>query len=131
MTATASPVLLQDLAERFAKAHAAFVDAVRSAIAENVTNPALANTPGFLGWQTNALPLLERQNATVQHAWVLFQIGETQTIPAVAAEQRHLARQMDGLPMDFAGPALAQKLDRLETAVVVAASRLCSAAGIP
>jgi hypothetical protein len=33
--------------------------------------------------------------------------------------------------MDFAGPALAQKLDRLETAVVVAASRLCSAAGIP
>jgi uncharacterized protein CbrC (UPF0167 family) len=131
MTATASPVLLQDLAERFAKAHAAFVDAVRSAIAENVTNPALANTPGFLGWQTNALPLLERQNATVQHAWVLFQIGETQTIPAVAAEQRHLAKQLDGRPMDFAGPALAQKLDRLETAVVVAASRLCSAAGIP
>jgi len=131
MTATASPALLQDLADRFAKAFAAFVDAVRSAVAENVANPQIANTPGFLGWQTDALPLLERQNATVQHAWALFQIGETQTIPAVAAEQRHLAKQLDGLPMNFAGPDIAQKLDRLLTAVVVAASRLSSAAGIP
>jgi hypothetical protein len=118
-------------AERLAKAFAAFVDAVRAAISENVTNPAVANTQVFLAWQTQALPMLEEENATVQNALARFLIGEERTIVAVAAEERHLAKKLDGLSMDFAGAERGKLLDRLETAIVIAASQICQAAGVP
>jgi hypothetical protein len=130
MTPQAPPPVHPMFAEQFAKAYAAFVMAIRTAIEETIPNPALANTPSFLCWQTQALPLLERQNATVQEAYARFLIGETQTILAVAADRRHLGKELDGLPLTFAGPERAESLSALKTAAVVTASRLCIAAGV-
>ena len=131
MTPGPTPQVPEMLVEYFVNAYAAFVDGVRKAIAETVTNPALANTPAFLSWQTQALPLLEKQNASIQEAFARYLIGEVQTIVAVAAERRHLGKELDGLPLTFAGPERAQILGALKTAAVVTASRLCAAAGIP
>jgi hypothetical protein len=131
MTTPATPPIPQTLAERFAKAFAAFVDAVRAAVQENITNPPIANTSSFLAWQTGALPRLEQQNAEVQNAWARYLIGEERTIATLAAGARGLAKQLDGYALEFAGPERAQLLDKLETAVVVAASQLCTAARIP
>jgi hypothetical protein len=130
-TPSSPPALPQALAERFAKAFAAFVEAVQVAIASNVTNPALANTPAFLAWQTRALPLLEKENTSIQNAMALFLIGEERTLVRLAADSRMLGRKLDGFDLNFAGAENAGKLDQLETAVVVAAYQLCTAAGIP
>lgn len=118
-------------ADNFARAYDAFVTAVRQGIEESIPNPQLANTPAFLSWQTQALPMLEEQNEAVKEAYARFLIGETQTIVAVAAERRHLGKELDGLPLDFAGPGRAQALATLKTSAVVTASRLCQAAGVP
>jgi hypothetical protein len=131
MTPDPPRALPQLYVERLAKAFAAFLDAVRAAINENVTNPAVSNSSAFLAWQTQALPLLEQENATVQRAQALFLIGEERTILAVAAEQRHLAKKLDGFSLGFAGAERAKLLDRLETALVIAASQICQAAGVP
>jgi hypothetical protein len=118
-------------ADNFARAYGAFVKAVHQAVEETIPNPALASTPEFLSWQTDALPLLEAQNAAVQEAYARFLIGETRTIVAVAAERRHLGKELDGLPLTFAGPDRAGPLASLKTSAVVTASRLCQAAGVP
>lgn len=131
MTPKAPPAVPQRLAERFAKAFAAFVDAVRAAVAETIPNPALANTPAFLAWQTRALPQLEEENASIQKAMALFLIGEERTILQLAAYQSGLDKHLDGFSLDFAGPDRAKALDQLETSVVMAAYQLCAAAGIP
>jgi hypothetical protein len=131
MTPAAPPVVPQYLAERFAKAFTAFVDAVWAAVTEGIPNPAVANTPAFLAWQTQALPRLEQENASIQKAMTLFLIGETRTIQQLANEMRHLAKELDGFSLDFAGPEPAKTLDQLETAVVRTAYQLCAAAGIP
>lgn len=131
MTPQAPSEVPQMFAENFAKAYAAFVAAVRSAVDETIPNPALANTPTFLSWQTGALPMLESQNAAVQEAYARFLIGETRTILSVAAERRHLGKELDGLALDFAGQDRASSLASLKTAAVVTASRLCQMAGVP
>jgi hypothetical protein len=131
MTPDAPPAIPQSFAERFAKAYAAFVDAVRAAIAAGIPDPAIANTPMFLAWQTQALPLLEQENAAIQNAMARFLIGEEQTIVKLAANTRVLGRKLDGFDLNFAGAERGKMLDRLETAVVIAASQLCAAAGIP
>jgi hypothetical protein len=126
-TPLAPPQYLVDL---FVKAYAAFVAAVEEAVAEANRNPQLAGSPFLASWQFQALPLLKKQNAAIQEAYARYLIGETQTIAVLAADRRHLAKELDGLPLNFAGPERAQSLDSLETNVVVSASRLCSAAGI-
>jgi hypothetical protein len=131
MTPATFPAIPLPLAERFAKAFAAFVDAVRGAVTQNIPNPAIANTAAFLAWQTQALPLLERENAAVQNAMALFLIGEEGTLIRLAADNRMLARKLDGFDMNFAGAENGKFLNQLETAVVVAAYQLCVAAGIP
>jgi hypothetical protein len=131
MTSQTPPAMHPMFAENFAKAYGAFVKAVRQAVDETIPNPMLANTPTFLSWQTQALPLLEAQDAAVQEAYARFLIGETQTIVAVAAERRHLGKELDGLPLTFAGQDRAGTLASLKTAAVVTASRLCQAAGVP
>lgn len=118
-------------ADNFARAYGAFVEAVRAAVAETIANPVLANTATFLSWQTEALPMLEAQNSSVQEAYARFLIGETQTIVSVAAERRHLGKELDGLPLDFAGKDRAESLGSLKTTAVITASRLCQAAGVP
>jgi hypothetical protein len=130
MTPAASPAVTQPVAERFAQAFSAFVDAVWAAVNTGILNPAISNTPAFLAWQTQALPRLEKENVSIQNAMARFQIGETRTIQQLASEQRHLAKRLDGFSLDFAGPDRAQTLDRLETAVVRAAYQVCAAAGI-
>ncbi len=132
MTAINSPPAYpQYLAERFAKTFGAFVDAVQLAVGGNVPNPALANTPAFLAWQTRALPRLVKENASIQNAMALFLTGETGTILKLAAESRALGRKLDGFDLNFAGAECAHKLNQLETAVAVAAYQLCAVAGIP
>jgi uncharacterized protein CbrC (UPF0167 family) len=130
MTPEIFPAIPQSLAERFAKAFAAFVDAVRAAVTQNIPNPAVANTPAFLAWQTQALPLLEQENAAIQKAMALFLIGEEGTLIRLAADSRTLARKLDGFDLNFAGAENGKLLDQLETAVVVAAYQLGVAAGI-
>jgi len=130
-TPNSSPALSQPLAERFAKAFAAFVEAVWLAVTTHVPNPAVANTPAFLAWQTRALPRLEKENASIQNAMALFLVGETSTILKLAAESRALGRKLDGFDLNFAGPECAKKLNQLEAAIAVAAYLLCTAAGIP
>jgi hypothetical protein len=131
MTPQTPPAYHPMFADNFARAYDAFVKAVRKAVEETIPNPGLANTPTFLSWQTQALPLLETQNAEVQEAYARFQIGETQTIVSVAAERRHLGKELDGLPLSFAGPDRERSLASLKTSAVVTASRLCQAAGVP
>lgn len=131
MTPETPPAVSQMLVERFAKAFGDFVDEVTKAVQEAAMNPDLSSTPALLAWQTRALPLLEQQNAEIQQGAALFQIGETQSILKLADLARGLDKLLDGFPLDFAGPEHAKKLDKLETAVVVAAYQLCVAAGIP
>ncbi len=131
MTAEALPAVPQMLAERFAKAFAAFVDAVRDAAQAAALDPLLGASRSLLVWQTQDLPRLERENAKVQNAMALYLVGETRTIVTLAAEKRHLARELDGCDLNFAGPERGQVLDQLETAVVVAAYQVCKAAGVP
>jgi hypothetical protein len=131
MTPETLPSIPQPYAERFAKAFAAFVDAVRSAVAEGALDPALSSSSRFLSWQTRALPLLERENDSIQHAFALYLIGEASAILAMASDKRHLAKDLDGFPLTFAGPDRAPALEKLLTAVVTTAYQLCAAAGIP
>jgi hypothetical protein len=131
MTPETPPAVPRPLAERFVKAFATFVDAVRSAAAGGALDPALSASPRFLSWQTRALPLLERENDSIQHAFALYLIGEPSAILAMASDKRHLAKDLDGFPLTFAGPDRAPVLDKLMTAVVTAAYQLCAAAGIP
>lgn len=128
MTPEATPTVQQPLVERFAKDFADFLAEVSNAVHEAAMNPALFAAPALLIWQTEALPRLEQQNASIQKGVALFQIGETLTIRKLAEEARGLAKNLDGFSLDFAGPEHAKILDRLETAVVVSAYQLCTAA---
>jgi hypothetical protein len=123
-----SSAVSQSLVEQFAKAFADFVNAVALAVQEAAMNTALSATPNLLVWQTKVLPMLEEQNHAIQKGVALFQIGETQTIVRLAGGARGLAKQLDGYPLDFAGPKHVEVLDRLETAVVVTAYQVCVAA---
>jgi uncharacterized protein CbrC (UPF0167 family) len=128
MTPETSPAVTRDLVERFAKTFADFVSEVGKEVGEAALNPDLSATPALLKWQMQQLPLLEEQNASIQEAVALFQSGDTQTILSLADRMHGLDKQLDGFPLDFAGPQYAEILDRLETAVIVAAYRLCAAA---
>jgi hypothetical protein len=131
MTIEAPPAVPQMLAERFAKAFDAFVSAVSAAAKEAAANPLINTSRSLLVWQTKDLPRLEKENAEVQNALALYVVGETRTIVAQAAERRHLARELDGCDLNFAGPERGKILDQLETAVVVAAYQVCAAAKVP
>jgi uncharacterized protein CbrC (UPF0167 family) len=128
MTPEASSAVTRELVERFAKTVADFINEVGKEVREAAMNPALSSTPALLKWQMQQLPLLEEQNASIQKGVALFQAGDTQTILSLADRMHGLDRQLDGFPLDFAGPQYAEVLDRLETAVIVAAYRLCAAA---
>jgi len=129
MTVQTAPDIPEDFARRFAKAFEAFVAEVRAAVAAGILDPAYSFTPAFLMWQTEALPRLEEELAAVENGFARYQIGETGTIAQLARYQLGLAGHLDGFPLDFAGTDRAKTINQLETAVVVAASRLCSAAG--
>jgi hypothetical protein len=119
------------LVTRFAEAVNAFVVVVRDTVAEAALNPEFADTPAFHSWQAKVLPLLEKQNASIQKAAALAATGELEPILVLAEDKRGLAKDLDGFPLTFAGPDHAAVLDQLETAVVTAAYQLCAAAGIP
>ena len=131
MTTEAPPAVPQNLAEQFAKAFAQFVDAVRAAVQQAALDPALNTSRSLLVWQTQDLPRLEKQNSEVQNALARYLIGETQTIVGQAAQRRHIARELDGADLNFAGPERGQILDQLETMVVYAAYQVCAAAKVP
>ena len=131
MTTEAPPAVPKNLVEQFAQAFAKFVNAVRAAAQQAALDPALSNSRSLLVWQTQDLPRLEKENAEVQHALALYLIGETQTIIAQAAQRRHLARELDGADLNFAGAERGAVLDQLETLVVYAAYQICAAAKVP
>ncbi|MGB6745832.1 MAG: hypothetical protein WBE38_19440 [Terracidiphilus sp.] len=130
MTVQSAPKVIESYAQRFAKAFEAFVTEVRNAVDAGILDPAYSFTPAFLMWQTEALPRLEQELAEIQNAFARFQIGETDAIAQLARIQLGLAGHLDGFPLDFAGPDRAKILNQLETAVVVAAYRLCTEAGV-
>jgi uncharacterized protein CbrC (UPF0167 family) len=130
MTAQATPAILVHLAERFAKSFEAFVNEVRAAVAAGILDPAYSSTPGFLMWQTEALPRLEQELAAIRNAFARSQSSETTPLAQLARIQLGLAKHLDGFPLDFAGPDRAKTLEKLETAVVQAAYQLCAAAGV-
>ena len=131
MTPETPPAVPQMLAERFAKAYAGFVEAVRAAVEDATLNPALGGNRALLLWQTQGLPRLEQENQSVQHAMALYLVGETRTIVEAAADARHLAKKLDGFDLNFAGGERGKMLDQSETNVVVAAYQVCAAAGVP
>lgn len=119
------------LVARFRDVFAKFVKAVRDAVAEAAGKPELAQTAAFHAWRTKALPLLEAGSAKVEAAAAAFERGDAQPILTQAEDKRGLAKDLDGFALTFAGPEQAEKLDALETAVVMAAYQICAAAGIP
>ncbi len=119
------------LVERFARVFSDFLTALREAIAETAGNPATAGLPVIRVWQTQALPVLEKDEVAIQAAMAAFRQGDPQPILVQAVDKRGLAKDLDGYPLNFAGPEREQQLDAWETAVVVAAYQICSAAGIP
>lgn len=131
MTPETPPAVPQMLAERFSKAYAEFVDAVRATVNEAALNSSLGNTRALLMWQTQALPRLEKKNDSVQNAMALYLVGETRTIVNVASNERHLDRELDGFDLNFAGEERGKVLDHLETMATVAAYQVCAAAGVP
>jgi hypothetical protein len=118
-------------ADRFAAAMKAFVDAVAAALAEAAAKPELSSAPAFRVWRNKVLPLLRQQEQAAEAAAAQFRRGDAGPLLAIAADKRGLAKDLDGFPLDFAGPEHAAALDRLETSVVTAAYQLCVAAGIP
>ena len=119
------------LAERFTSAFNTFVAAVTGAVTDAAQDPQLAAASSFGAWNNKVLPLLRRQNAAVQQAAEALRRGDPGPILASAEDKRGLAKDLDGFPLTFAGPAHAATLDALETALVTAAWQLCAAAGIP
>ncbi len=119
------------LVERFIVAFNAFVAVVTAAVTDAEQDPQLAAAPAFHAWKNKVLPLLQRQNAAAQQAMEAYRKGDPGPILASAEDKRGLAKDLDGFPLTFAGPAHAATLDALETALVTAAYQLCAAAGIP
>ncbi len=121
----------ETLVNRFAGTFAKFTAAVEDAVSQAGLDPEFAGTVQFQAWQRQALPYLQQQNASIQKAVAHFLIGDMHPIVQFAAEKRGLSKQLDGFLLTFVGPEQAKILDRLETAVVVAAYQLCVAAGVP
>lgn len=130
MSAQPGPVP-QLLADRFVAAMKAFVDEVDAAVNEAAGNPELAAAPACRVWRSKVLPLLQRQERATEAAAAQFRQGDPGPLLSIAADKRGLAKDLDGFPLEFAGPDHARQLDQLETAVVTSAYRLCAAAGIP
>jgi hypothetical protein len=129
--AGAAPSVSPAMVDRFAGAFAAFVQKAGNAVADAARNPDLARSPYFESWRSKALPLLEKENESVQQALAAFQAGDARAILAEAEDKRGLAKDMDGFPLTFAGPDQGELLGNLRTSVVRSASQLCEAAGIP
>jgi len=130
MTATAHSIP-PALADRFLAAFKAFAEYVTVAVTDASQDPQLAAAPAFRAWKDKVLPLLQRQNAAAQSAAEAFRGGDPMSLLISAEDKRGLAKDLDGFPLTFAGPAHAEALDALETALVTAAFQLCAAAGIP
>ena len=117
--------------ESFAASFAAFVTEVANAVRDAEQAQNIANAHSLQGWQKKALPLLQKHNAAIQAAAIAFQQGNAQPIMEYAERERGLAKDLDGFPLDFAGPEHQAKLEFLLTRVVTIAYQICSAAGIP
>jgi len=131
MTPETPLAIPQVFAERFSKAYAGFVEAMRVAVQETAQNSALSGNRALLLWQTQGLPAIEEENSSVQNAMAQYLIGEGRSLIEAASEATHLAKRLDGFDLKFAGAEWEKILDRLETDVVIAAYQVCAAAGIP
>jgi hypothetical protein len=119
------------LADRFTEAFNAFLASVTTAVTDAEQDPEQASAPDFRAWKNKVLPLLQQQNAAAQHSLQTFRKSDPAPLLAIAADKRGLTKDLDAFPLTFAGPAHAETLDALETALVTAAYHLCAAAGIP
>lgn len=104
---------------------------MRSAVHEAAQDPALNGNRGVLLWQTQGLPMIEKENSSVERAMALYLIGEVRSIVEAASEAGHIAKRLDGFDLNIAGGERGKVLDRLETNVVIAAYQVCAAAGNP
>ncbi|MBT9330209.1 hypothetical protein [Paracidobacterium acidisoli] len=119
------------LVEGFAAVFNDFVNEVAAAVAEAMQKNAAADSWPLRAWRNKVLPLLQKHNKDIQESAAAFQSGQSKSILTWAEQERGLAKDLDGFPLDFAGPEHAQKLDFLETRIVTVAFQICAAAGIP
>ena len=112
----------QLIADHFIAALTSLVNAGREALAASAS-------PQAALWQKNVQPLLEARLAAAKTAAAQFSIGNHEPLLTAALPLRFLARDTDGYALDFAGEAFAAQLTERRRLVVLAAWRVCQAAG--
>lgn len=99
-----------------------FVQGVREGLENGSAEPA---QPGR--WQ-RALGLLERDLEAVKAAARRAATGDNEAIVSHASRLRFLARRMDGYKLDFAGAALAERLEMQRRLTVLVAWQIFAVA---
>ena len=111
------------VADRFANTFTEFVGGLRAATA--LADP---GNPEVLRWQRRALPLLGRDLDDVNAAIESYRAGDAQPLVTSASAALSLAKNLDGLSMNFAGEETGKQLEEKLRLVVMAAWQVRSAA---
>lgn len=110
-------------ADRFVHTFAEFVEGLRTAIALAPPGDTEA-----VRWQRRALPLLGRDLDEAHAASESFRAGDAQPLVQSATAALSLAKNLDGLSMNFAGEETGKQLEEKLRLVVMAAWQVKSAA---
>jgi hypothetical protein len=115
-------VIPQSLADRYLAVIADLISTAHEAIEASDSQQAAV-------WRQKLLPLLETRFFAAKTALTHHAIGDENPLLAHALQSRFLARDMDGYPLDFAGPQFAEQLKEKQQFVVFAAWQVCQSAG--
>lgn len=126
-----TPQIPAALVVRFVQAFDDFLGCLKEAIEIASGKAAGVDSQAVEAWKARALPVLERYGNEIHAASEAFGRGDPAPILKQADIQGGLAKNLDGYPLDFAGPEYEKKLDDLETLVVVVSYQVCQAAGLP
>lgn len=110
-------------ADRFVHTFAEFVEGLRTA-----TALAVPGNREVSRWQRRALPLLGRDLDEANAAIRSYRVGEADPLMRSASAALSLAKNLDGLSMNFAGEETAKQLEEKLRLVVMAAWQVKSAA---
>lgn len=102
------------------------LEALVSSVHEGLADPAVE--PAQKTRWTRAAGLLTRDLGAVRAAARLAATGNQRPLVAHASDLRYLARRMDGYRLDFAGPALAERLETQRRLTVLVAWQIFSKA---
>ncbi len=118
---TESRSIPQSAVERFLASYEAFLKTVREAL--QAADPAHAETARW----SKAQQTFERQFAELQSAKTAYAAGDSTALVKHASGLRMIARRMDGYAMDFAGPALEERLTEQRRLLVLVAWQIHAA----